>query len=338
MTFVHLHCHSEFSLLDGLSKVKALVEQARRDHQPALALTDHGAMYGAVSFYRAAVAAGVKPILGVETYIAPRGMTDRTAEDRQYSHLVLLARDDTGYRNLLKLVTKSYLEGYYYKPRVDRDALSEHSEGILALSACPSGEIGRSILTGDMDAAREAASAYRDIFGQDGFFLELQSHGLIEPDEGKIVRGKLKLSKDLGIPVVATNDVHYARPDQNHAHDLLLAIQTNSRLDEIARMRMEKPHFYLKTHVEMLELFHEVPEAVRNTLVVADRCNLRLEFDRLEFPELGHVIPPGVSPIDHLTALCREALPSKYPDGRDAAEARLAYELDVIGKTDFATY
>jgi DNA polymerase-3 subunit alpha len=207
--FVHLHVHSEYSLLDGLSNVEELVGQAASLGMPALALTDHGVLYGAIDFYQAARYKGIKPIIGVEAYVAPRGMTERSSQDRQYSHLVLLARDYDGYRNLLKLVTRSHLEGYFYRPRIDRELLAEHAKGLIALSACPSGDVARGILQDDLQAARDAAGAYREILGPDSFWLELQAHGLTDPDEAKIARGKIQLSRELGIPLVATNDVHY---------------------------------------------------------------------------------------------------------------------------------
>ena len=336
--FVHLHLHSEYSLLDGLSRVEEMVGQAAKLGMPAMALTDHGVLYGAIDFYQYAKAKGIKPIIGVEAYIAPRGMTDRASQDRQYSHLVLLARDNDGYQNLLKLVTRSHLEGYYYRPRIDRDLLASHAKGLIALSACPSGEVARGILRDDLDAAREAANAYREIMGPDGFWLELQAHGLVEPNEAKIMRAKLQLSRETGIPVVATNDVHYTNREGARGQDMLLCIQTNSTLDDPKRMRMERDEFYIKSGAEMRQLFGEIPEALTNTLAIADQCHLELKFDRLNFPELSHVIPHGVSPQDHLGRLCREALPGRYPGNRDKAAARLEYELDVIGKTGFAAY
>ncbi len=336
--FVHLHLHSEYSLLDGLSRVEELVRQAAKLGMPALALTDHGVLYGAIDFYLAAKSAGIKPIIGVEAYIAPRGMAEKTSQDRQYSHLVLLARDLDGYKNLLKLVTKSHLEGYFYRPRIDRELLAQHARGLIALSGCPSGDVARAILRDDLAAAREAAAVYRDILGPDSFWLELQSHGLVEPDEAKIAQGKLQLSREMGIPVVATNDVHYTFKEGAQAQDLLLCIQTNSTIDDAKRMRMERDEFYLKSPAEMARLFSEIPEALRNTLAIAEQCDLQLKFDRLNFPELGHVVPPGVTPQEHLERLCRDALPERYPHNRQRASERLEYELDVIRATGFAAY
>ena len=240
--FAHLHVHSEYSLLDGYSPTKQLVKHAAKLGMRSLALTDHGALYGAIEFYGASKDAGVKPIVGVETYMAPGKMTARGAQEREYNHLVLLAQDETGYRNLLQLVSRSWLEGYYYKPRIDRELLAEHSEGLIALSACLGGELAAAILKEDPQAARANASWYREVFG-DRYYVELQEHGL---KEDKIVTPELvRIGRELDIPLVATNDNHYTTRDQAGAQDLLLCVQTNSTLDDPKRMRMEPPEFYL---------------------------------------------------------------------------------------------
>ena len=240
--FAHLHVHSEYSLLDGYSPTKQLVKHAAKLGMRSLALTDHGALYGAIEFYGASKDAGVKPIVGVETYMAPGKMTARGAQEREYNHLVLLAQDETGYRNLLQLVSRSWLEGYYYKPRIDRELLAEHSEGLIALSACLGGELAAAILKEDPQAARANASWYREIFG-DRYYIELQEHGL---KEDKIVTPELvRIGRELDIPLVVTNDNHYTTRDQAGAQDLLLCVQTNSTLDDPKRMRMEPPEFYL---------------------------------------------------------------------------------------------
>ncbi len=335
--FVHLHVHSEYSLLDGLSPVTQLVGQARRLGMPAVALTDHGNLYGAIDFYLAARAAGVKPIVGLEAYVSPRGMADKSgAQDRTYFHLVLLAKDFQGYQNLLQLVTRSHLEGYYYKPRVDRALLAQHARGLVALSACYSGEPSRAILDGDPKRAREAAAWYRELFGED-YFLELQDHG--NPDDQAVNAGLLEIHRELGIPLVATNDVHYALPSQADAQDILLCVQTNSTIDDPKRLRMQPPAFYLKSPEEMWQRFGHLPQALTNTLAIAERCELRLDFGRLNFPALDHVVPHGETPQAFLARTCRERLPQRYGDRlADAHWQRLNYELDVIDKTGFASY
>ncbi|MFN8523911.1 MAG: DNA polymerase III subunit alpha [Chloroflexota bacterium] len=333
--FAHLHVHSEYSLLDGYSAVKDLVKHAAKLHMPALALTDHGSMYGAIEFYEAARDAGVKPIIGVETYVAPGKMTARGAQEREYAHLILLAQDDRGYRNLLKLVTKANLEGFYYKPRIDRDLLAECHEGLIALSACFAGEPSAAVLRDDPATARANAAWYRDVFG-DRYYLELQNHG--SELDVKNNRGLLEISRELGIPVVATNDSHYTSQDQADAQDLLLCVQTNSTLDDPKRMRMQPDAFYLKTAEEMAALFAETPEAISNTLAIAERCNLDLKFGRLNFPPLDHVIPAGENPDDFLARVCRERIPSRYASAGDEVRQRLEYELDVVRTTGFASY
>jgi DNA polymerase III subunit alpha len=335
--FVHLHVHSEFSLLDGLSPVRGVVDEAKRGGMRAVALTDHGNLYGAVDFYSIARAQGIKPILGVEAYVSPRGMADKAgAADRNYFHLVLLAKNLTGYRNLLKLVSAANLEGYYYKPRFDRELLEQHAEGLIALSACYSGEPSRAILDGDPVRAREAACWYRERFGTD-YFLELQDHGI--PDDQKVNAGLLELSRALDIPIVATNDSHYTRKQDATAQDILLCIQTNSTQQDPKRMRMEPAEFYLKSPEEMWQLFGELPDALNNTLAIAERCDLTLEFGRLNFPQLDHVVPAGQTPQAFLAYRCQEGLARRYA-GRvsDEHRQRLAYELDVVEKTGFAAY
>ena len=335
--FVHLHVHSEFSLLDGLSTVRNVVEEVRRGGMRSVALTDHGHLYGAIDFYSAARAAGIKPILGVEAYVSPRGMADKAGnQDRNYFHLVLLAKDVEGYHSLLQLVSAANLEGYYYKPRVDRGMLEQHARGLIALSGCYSGEPSRAILDGDPARAREAAAWYREVFGTD-YYLELQDHG---NSEDQIVNaGLLELSRALDIPVVATNDSHYARPEQADAQDILLCIQTNSTHQDPKRMRMQPAAFYLKTPDEMWQVFGHLPEALTNTLAIAERCDLPLEFGRLNFPQLDHVVPPGQTPQQFLVRTCQEGLAQRYA-GRlsDEHRQRLAYELEVVDKTGFAAY
>jgi DNA polymerase-3 subunit alpha len=337
--FVHLHVHSEFSLLDGLSPVRRIVESVKQNGMRAVALTDHGNMYGAVDFYSAARSAGIKPILGVETYVSPRGMSDKVgSQDRNYFHLVLLAKNLEGYHNLIKLVSRASLEGYYYKPRIDRALLAEHARGLIALSACYSGEPSRAILDSDPNRAREAAGWYRDVFGED-YFLELQDHG--NPEDQIVNGGLLDLHKQLGIPLVVTNDTHYANADQADAQDILLCIQTNSTHADPKRMRMqpEQRPFYLKSPAEMWQLFGHVPDALRNTVAIAERCDVQLEFGRLAFPALDHIVPPGQTPQECLARSCAEGLARRYGAGVTAEHRqRLQYELDVVQTTGFAAY
>ncbi len=336
--FVHLHVHSEFSLLDGLSPVKRVVDTAKRLGMRAVALTDHGNLYGAIEFYSYAKSVGIKPIIGVEAYVSPRGMSDKGgSQDRNYFHLVLLAKNREGYQNLLKLVSRASLEGYYYKPRIDRALLAEHAEGLIALSACYSGEPSRAILENDFVKARDAAAWYRDVFGED-YFLELQDHG--NPDDQTVNAGLIQLNKELGIPLVVTNDSHYTVPEEAAAQDVLLCVQTNSTDQDPKRMRMEPGGaFCLKPPEEMWQLFGHVPDALRNTVAIAERCDLQLEFGRLSFPALDHIIPQGQTPQAFLTRTCEDGLRRRYGDAlADVHRERLRYELDVVQTTGFAAY
>ncbi len=335
--FVHLHVHSEFSLLDGLSPVKHIVDTAKSNSMRAVALTDHGNLYGAIDFYSHAKANGIKPILGVEAYVSPRGMADKVgAQDRNYFHLVLLAKNLPGYQNLIKLVSRANLDGYYYKPRFDRALLAEHASGLIALSACYSGEPSRAILDGDPGKAREAASWYRDVFGED-YFLELQDHG--NDDDKTVNKGLLEIHQQLGIPVVATNDSHYAQAGQWGAQDLLLCIQTNSVIEDPRRMRMQPPEFYLKSPEQMWQLFGELPQALTNTVAIAERCDLELQFGRLSFPSLDHLVPAGLSAQEFLKQTCEDGLVKRYGGSlSDQHRERLRYELQVVETTGFAPY
>src|SRR4051794_6189888 len=334
--FTHLHVHTEYSLLDGLSRVKDLIKQTRALGMDAIGLTDHGVMYGAVEFYLEAQKAGIKPILGVEAYVAPRRMADRSGqEDKSGYHMTLLARDVEGYRNLLELVTKAHLEGFYYKPRVDKELLAQHAGGLIATSGCPSGEVARAIREGDLAAARAATLYYRDLFGAENFFLEIQDHGLdFQPE---ITRAKVALSRELGIPLVATNDLHYVHSKDADAQDILLCIQTNSAFSDPKRMRMEGGQHYLKSPAEMARVFAELPEALATTRLIAERCNVDLRFDRLDFPNLSFV-PENEHPHAYLVRICRDRLRELYRPLRPEVEQRLEYELGVIEKTGFAAY
>ena len=333
--FAHLHTHSEFSLLDGLCRIPELVGHARELGFESLALTDHGSLYGVVDFYREAHAAGIKPIIGVEAYVAPGSRTDRIPGDKQPYHLVLLARNDEGYHNLLKLVSIGHREGFYYRPRMDREVLEAYGSGLIALSACMAGEVPRAIMEGRRDDAREAALWHKKTF--DGYYLEIQRHpGIQELD--RLNEGLLELSRELDIPIVATNDLHYTRHSDAEVHDVLLCIQTNTTVDEPGRMRMDDDGFYLKSEEEMQELFADLPEAIDNAGRIADECNLELEFNRLLLPQIE--LPDGLSSFEYLERLCAEGFEQRYAEFADQERARerVAYELDVIRQMDFADY
>ena len=333
--FVHLHVHSEYSLLDGLGKIKDLVGRAKELGMPALALTDHGTMYGAIEFYLAAKGAGIKPILGVEAYVAKRSLYDREAEDKCSAHLLLLAKDFSGYQSLVKLASTAQVDGFYYKPRIDRNLLEKHHEGLVISSSCPSGEVARAILRDDPEAAARVAAYYRDLVGAENYYLEIQDHGLA--DQQKINRGVLELSRRMGIPVIATNDVHYVRQEHADAQEILLCIQTNTTVDDPNRMRMETQNFYLRSPEEMARVFAEVPEALGNTLRVAEQCNLEMDFNRVILPELDF-IPEGMTPDEYLAKLAWKGLEERYPNASDEIRHRLEYELSVIQKCGFPKY
>ncbi len=273
--FVHLHTHSEFSLLDGASRVHELVDTAKAMGQTAIAITDHGVLYGAVDFYSAARAAKLNPIIGCEMYMAPRSRTDREGRaDRDPNHLILLARNDTGYRNLIKLVSASHLEGFYYRPRIDRELLAAHAEGLICLSACLGGEVPQAIVRGDMDAAEAIARQHAEIFGHDNYFLELQDHGI--PEEDVVRAGLVEIARRTGLPLVATNDSHYIKPEDAEAHDILLCLQTGARLEDEKRFRLSGPDYYLASTQQMRERFAEYGEAVSNTVAIAARCHVEI--------------------------------------------------------------
>jgi len=334
--FTHLHVHSEYSMLDGLSRVPELVEEAQRHGMSALALTDHGVLYGGIEFYEAARQAGINPIIGVEAYVAARRMTDREQQDRTSAHITLLAKDVVGYRNLLALTSKAHLEGFYYKPRIDHELLAERREGLIALSGCPSGEVAWALRQDDMAAARRAAEFYRETFGPENYYLELQSHGLdFQPT---VNRGVLTLARELDLQVVCTNDSHYTRKGDSAAQDLLLCIQTNSLVDDAKRLKMYTGEHYLKSPAEMWQVFGaEVPHGLTNTMAVAEKCHLELVFGRLDFPNLPFV-PEGESSDDFLARMCWENLPRRYERATPEIEDRLRYELEVVRTTGFAAY
>lgn len=333
--FVHLHTHSEFSLLDGLGRIDDLVDAAAAHGFDALALTDHGALYGAVAFYQACTAKGIKPIIGVETYVARRSMRDREGKaDAQPFHLVLLARNWTGYQNLCRLITDAHLDGYYYKPRIDREHLARHAEGLIGLSACLNGEIPRALAVDDWEAARRLAGEYRDIFGPDGFYLELQDHGL--PEQRRLNEQLLRLAPEVDLPLVVTNDLHYVRREQAEAHDVLLCVGTGSNLDTPGRMRFESTEFYLKSAAEMVARFPNLPEAILATRRIAEMCDLTLPLGQLRIPHFP--VPEGETVESWLRKECERGLVERYGTVTPELRARLDYELGVICSMGYAGY
>ncbi|MCL6611368.1 MAG: DNA polymerase III subunit alpha [Peptococcaceae bacterium] len=335
MSFVHLHVHTEYSLLDGAARIKQAVKSAARLGMPALAITDHGVMFGVVDFYKACKKEGIKPILGCEVYVAPRTMADRAprVDDNLY-HLVLLAENDEGYRNLLKLVSMGYTDGFYYKPRVDRQVLAAHSKGLIALSGCIAGEVAAKILAGQPAEALKAAVDHRDIFGEKNFYLELQDHGFEE--QATVNRELVRISRETGIPLVVTNDVHYVEKDHAEMQDILLCIQTGKTVDDPNRMRFLSQELYLKSRDEIGLLFGEISPAMDVTVEIAERCNVDLEFGRLHLPV--YTVPGGYTTDTYLEKLCREGLRRRYREASELVERRLEYELKVIRQMGYSAY
>ncbi|MDA8440780.1 MAG: DNA polymerase III subunit alpha [Peptococcaceae bacterium] len=333
--FVHLHVHSEYSLLDGAARIKDLVATAKEQGMSALAITDHGVMYGVMDFYKEAKRQGIKPILGCEVYVAPRSRSDKVPQlDESPFHLVLLAENQTGYRNLLKLVSLASLEGFYYKPRVDKELLRQYSEGVIALSACLGGEVPRLILKDQPDAAKQAALNYQSIFGVGNFFLEIQDHGIAE--QRKVNLGLIQLSESTGIPLVATNDLHYVRRNDAKVQDVLLCIQTGKTLADTARMNFGTDEFYLKTEAEMNLAFGEYPEALANTARIAARCTVEFSFGQTHLPVFA--VPAGYTLDSFLAKQCWNNLELYYPATATEVKERLNYELGVIHETGFSGY
>ena len=337
MSFVHLHVHSAYSVLDGFGSPSALVKRAKELGMPAIALTDHGTMFGTLDFFKAATAEGIKPIIGLEAYLAPRSMYDKeVSRDKHSSHLVLLAENMTGYHNLLSIASAAQLEGFYYHPRIDKAYLAEHSEGLFALSACLSGELSRALLDNDPERAERSLAWYLDVFGRERFFLELQDHDISELY--RVNRGLIELSKKTGAQLVATNDVHYVRRDDAELQDILLCIQTGKQLRDSNRMRMNNDTYYLRSPEEMQNLFSQVPEAISNTLAIAERCEVDLTRKGYHLPKFE--VPDGQTASSFLLELCQEGLHRNLPDRADSEEfqKRLEYELSVINQMGFAEY
>ena len=333
MSFVHLHTHSEFSLLDGASRISEMVRLAAETGMPAIALTDHGVLYGAVDLYLQAKAAGIKPIIGQEAYVATRSRLQKEGRaDRDPYHLILLVKSLTGYRNLIRLASTAHLEGYYYKPRIDKALLAEHAEGLIALSSCLGGEVASRLLEGDEAGAEQAAREYQRMFGED-YFLEIQDHGMEE--QARVNEGLARLSTRTGIPLVATNDSHYTREDDAEAHDILLCLQTGTVVSDATRMRFHNDEFYLKTPAEMAERFRDYPEAIANTVRIAERCHLELETTPL-LPRFE--VPAGDTADSYLRRLAEEGLKRRYPEMTQAIKDRFDMEFSVIKDMGYAAY
>ena len=336
MAFTHLHVHTEYSLLDGSCKIKELAARAKELGMDSLAITDHGAMYGVIDFYRAAKEVGIKPIIGCEVYVSPGSRFDRetaSGEDRYY-HLVLLAENDQGYHNLMKIVSKGYVEGFYYKPRVDYEVLETFHEGVIALSACLAGEVQRYLGRGMYEEACRSALHYETIFGKGNFFLELQDHGI--PMQKTVNQGLLRMSRELGIDLVATNDIHYILAEDAVPHDILLCIQTGKRVTDENRMRYEGGQYYCKSEEEMRALFPYAQEAIDNTHKIAQRCNVEIEFGVTKLPK--YEVPEGYDSWGYLNKLCLDGMAKRYPKDDGTLKKRLEYELDVIHNMGYVDY
>ncbi|HCV26843.1 MAG TPA: DNA polymerase III subunit alpha [Dehalococcoidia bacterium] len=332
--FAHLHNHSEYSLLDGLSSVEAMAARAAELGQSALALTDHGVMYGAIDFYSACKRAGIKPIIGMEGYVAPESRLTRNPSDRSPYHMTVLAKNEVGYGNLLKLASKAQLEGFYYHPRMDRELLEQHSDGLVILSGCLSGEVGSHIVKGQIDKAREAVNWYRGVFGDD-YYLEVMWHEKI-PEQLTMNRGVFELARDTGTPLVATNDNHYTNPSDHELHDVLLCIQTNSLVTDTKRMKLEDPTYYLRSEAEMAALFPEHPEAIANSGLIAEACDLEIDFTQSRLPR--YQTPNGETALEYVRQLCEKGMGQRYPNADQTVIDRLNYELEVIESTGFPDY
>lgn len=333
--FVHLHVHTEFSLLDGACRISKLMERAKAIGQKAVAITDHGVMYGAIDFYKAAKNAGIKPIIGCEVYIAPRTRFDKTNEmDSESYHLVLLCENMMGYQNLIKLVSAGFTDGFYNKPRIDFDLLSQHKEGLIVLSACLAGEVPRLLADGNYEAARDVAKKYKELFGADNYFLEIQDHYI--PAQRAVNSGVRRLAAELSLGMVATNDAHYLEREDAKTQDILLCIQTAKTVDDINRMRFDGEEFYIKTGDEMEELFGSYEGALQNTVAIANRCNLEFDFTQRYLPEFS--VPDGKTAVGYLLELSQKGFDKRYPSGNEDYKSRLDYELGVINSMGFTDY
>lgn len=336
MAFAHLHVHTEYSLLDGSNKIKEYVKRVKELGMNSAAITDHGVMYGVIDFYKEATAAGINPIIGCEVYVAPGSRFDRelTGGEDRYYHLVLLAENNTGYANLMKIVSCGFTEGYYYRPRVDMEVLTQYHEGIIALSACLAGEVQRYIQKGLVDEAKKVAKKYENCFGKGNFFLELQDHGI--PEQQMVNATLLNMSRELDIPLVVTNDVHYTYAEDAQPHDILLCLQTGKKLADEDRMRYEGGQYYVKSEEEMKGLFPYAWEAVENTQRIADRCHVEIEFGKYKVPH--YEVPEGYDSWTYLNKLCQDGMAQRYPDDDGTLQKRLNHELEIIRNMGFVDY
>ncbi len=337
MKFTHLHTHTHYSLLDGLAKIDDLVNRAGELGMDSIAITDHGVMYGALEMYQKAQKAGIKPVVGVEAYVAPKSRFDKTPtlDTRRNNHLILLAKDNTGYKNLVKLTTLAHLEGFYYKPRMDKEILRKYSEGLIATSACIAGEVSQAILEKDMKKAEKIIHEFQEIFGKDNYYLELQDHPALE-GQTMVNNALIELSKTTGAPVVAANDIHYVYKDDDKVQDILLCIQMNKTVQETDRMSMMGENYSMKSPEEMIEHFKHVPEAIDNTQRIVDACNVDFELGKILIPYFE--VPGGLSDNEYLEKMCREGIAKRYGQTNETIEKRLSYELDVIKQMGFPSY
>ena len=336
MAFVHLHTHTEYSLLDGSNKITEYVARVKELGMDAAAITDHGVMYGVIDFYKEATAQGIKPIIGCEVYVAPGSRFDKEShlDEERYYHLILLAENNTGYHNLLKISSIGFKDGFYYKPRVDREVLEKYHEGTICLSACLAGEVQKKLQYGQYDAAKEAALWHEKTFGKGNYFLELQDHGI--PEQKLVNQQLLRMSQETGIPLAATNDCHYTRAEDAEAHDVLLCLQTGKRLSDENRLRYEGGQYYVKSEEEMRELFPYAPQALDNTQKIADRCHVEIKFHDQKLPK--YPVPEGYTSDSYLTGLCEEGFRERYPKATKEQKERLEYELSVIRKMGYVDY
>ena len=333
--FTHLHTHSHYSLLDGLAKINELVDRAKELGMDSLAVTDHGNLYGAVEFYKTAKAKNLKPILGVEAYIAPKSMEDKNNDDEKYYHLTILVKNQTGWKNLIKLVTDAHLKGFYYKPRMDKNLLKNNSEGLIALSGCITGEVSRNLLNGNYERAKEAALEYQNIFGVGNFYIEIGHHPNIK-DVLKVRDGLIKLSKETGIPLVATQDIHYLKKEDAEYHDILLAVQTGNKLTDPDRLTLKDDDFSMRSPEEMAELFKDIPEAITNTAKISDMVNFELELGKIKLPTFK--TPTEETPNEYFKRLIKEKTPKRYREISEGIQKRIEMEMGVIEKMGFADY
>ena len=335
MSFVHLHVHTEYSLLDGACRISGMMDRVKELGQTALAITDHGLMYGCIDFYKAAKAAGIKPIIGCEVYLTRRTIADRIhGVDNDPYHLVLLCKDRTGYENLCLLVSEAFMHGFYGKPRVDTEMLRKHHEGLIATSACLAGGVQQYLLDEDYEAAKNHALLMSEIFGEDNFYLELQDHGI--PEQRVVNQGVMRIARETGLPLIVSNDAHYLRREDATMQDVLLCIQTGKTVDDPNRMKFQGEEFYLKSEEEMRQLFPNCEEAFENTVKIADRCNLEFIFNQYHLPSFP--VPEGYTNEEYFRKLCNDCFRERYPDAPESYKERLEYEIGVISRMGYVNY